>query len=169
MPLKLNVGISKKIGQPAYGSLGASCNVEVELDQSLLFDDVEAFQECVTNAYAACREAVTEELARQQAATTERAAQDRAAAGEHANGQTNGQPNGNHSQRASQKQISYAQKLAGQIRGLGMRRLEDLTQKMFAKPLADLSCLDASGLIDTLKDLKDGQIDLAEFLDAEAA
>jgi hypothetical protein len=34
MPLRLHVGLTKKIGQPDYGSLGASCSVEVELDQS---------------------------------------------------------------------------------------------------------------------------------------
>ena len=50
MPLKLNVGTCKKIGQPHYGSLGASCNVEIELDQSLLFDDLDAFQERVMHA-----------------------------------------------------------------------------------------------------------------------
>ena len=47
MPLKLNVGTCKKIGQPHYGSLGASCYVEIELDQSLIFDDVDAFQQRV--------------------------------------------------------------------------------------------------------------------------
>lgn len=35
MPITLNVGLSKKIGLPDYGSLGASCNVQVELDGSL--------------------------------------------------------------------------------------------------------------------------------------
>ena len=43
MPLKLNVGISKKIGLPDYGSLGTTCNVEVEVDGRLIFDDLDGF------------------------------------------------------------------------------------------------------------------------------
>ena len=43
MPLRLNVGLSKKIGQPDYGSLGATCHVEVELDGSLVQQDLETF------------------------------------------------------------------------------------------------------------------------------
>ena len=31
MPLKLSVGVSRKVGQPGYGSLGASCGVETVL------------------------------------------------------------------------------------------------------------------------------------------
>ena len=36
MPLKLNVGASKKIADQSYGSRGASVNVEMELDSALV-------------------------------------------------------------------------------------------------------------------------------------
>ena len=54
MPMTLNVGLSKKIGQPNYGSLGCSCNVQVELPANLVFDDPETFHRQVKNAYLAC-------------------------------------------------------------------------------------------------------------------
>jgi len=66
LPLTLNVGLSKKIGQPDYSSLAASCHVEVELDQSLIFHDLEEFHASVSSIFAACRQAVSDELARQQ-------------------------------------------------------------------------------------------------------
>ena len=169
MPLKLNVGTCKKIGQPDYGSLGVSCYVEIELDQSLLFDDLDAFQQRVMHAYTACREAVAEELARQQQGpTSEHADNHRAASPAPPNRPANGQSNGHSSHLASQKQLDYAQQLAGQIHGLGARRLETLANKMFGKPLGELSTLEASGLIDSLKDIKAGQIDLAAVLGGAA-
>jgi hypothetical protein len=53
MPLKLNVGISRKVGLPAYGSIGASCNLEVELDSRLLEQDLQGFHARVRRAYVA--------------------------------------------------------------------------------------------------------------------
>jgi hypothetical protein len=61
--LRLNVGTNRKIGQPDYGSAGASCNLELELDTGL-FQDLEGLQQVVKRAYAACNQAVNDELAR---------------------------------------------------------------------------------------------------------
>src|SRR5215212_9291581 len=63
MPLRLSVGVSKKVGLPEYSSAGAHCDLELELDSGLLAD-LAAFHERVRDAYVACHQAVNDELAR---------------------------------------------------------------------------------------------------------
>lgn len=183
MPLTLNVGISKKVGLPDFGSVGATCNVSVELDAALLSREPDAFQQHVRRAYAACSQAVNDELARQTTpgasgppgnaspapavaangngtAGSTQAKPASNVAGHAQQTNSNGNGNGNGSHGASQKQIGYINQLARQIRGLGVRKLDALTGKMFGKPLAGLSSLDASALIDQLKAIKDGSVSL---------
>jgi hypothetical protein len=64
MGLKLNVGVSRKVGQPDFGSLGATCNLELELDGTLLERDPAALQARIREAYQAAHQAVQDELAR---------------------------------------------------------------------------------------------------------
>jgi hypothetical protein len=66
MPLKLNVGVSRKIGLPDYGSAGASMNLELELEAGLLETDLDAFHKRVRTAYLEAQRAVVEEIARLQ-------------------------------------------------------------------------------------------------------
>jgi hypothetical protein len=69
--MKLNVGVSRKLGLPNFGSVGASCNLELELDATLLERDLEAFHAQIRGAYMAAHKAVHDELARLQAAGTQ--------------------------------------------------------------------------------------------------
>jgi hypothetical protein len=169
MPITINVGLNKKVGTANYGSVGASCNVSFEVGHDLLETDLTAFQQKVRNAFVACRQAVQDELARAQAdapidgasnGTVEHPAPEPPRA--------NGNKSNGNGHSASEKQMVFARQLAGQIKGLGVRKLESLASKMFGKPLAALTSLDASSLIDTLKSIKSGQIDLAVVLEGAA-
>jgi len=70
MPMKLNVGVSQKVGLPNFGSVGASCNLEMELDAGLLEKDLDGFHARIRAAYVAAHQAVHDELARLHAPAT---------------------------------------------------------------------------------------------------
>jgi hypothetical protein len=180
MSMKITVGLQKKLGLPDYGSLGASCRVELELPYGAVSDDLEGFQHHVREAYAACFQAVTEELARQQAPGKANNKTDNVRNGQSAvsadrpsdprqgngNGDNpiGGTGNARNGHGPSEKQLTYLRQLAKQVEGLGVRRLDTLTQKVFGKPVVGLSTFDASQLIDTLKAIKAGQVDLEAVL-----
>jgi hypothetical protein len=65
MAVTLSVGLQKKVGLPDYGSLGASCHVEFEIDRSLIDQDLDGFHHKAAGAFAACRQAINDQLAQQ--------------------------------------------------------------------------------------------------------
>jgi hypothetical protein len=164
MPLKLNVGVSRKLGLPDYCSAGASCNIEVELDAGLLQHDLGAFHGEVRAAFIAARQAVDDELVRLQAQpastsvpATVNGRGRRLGAPVQANGapvRTNGVPtrangtNGRAPMPATANQVKA-------IRAIARRRNTDLTgllaDEFGVEMPEDLTLSQASGLIDQLK------------------
>jgi len=189
--LKLNIGFNRKIGEANYGSRGASVNLEIEVESGVVREP-DKLQAKIGYLFELAKASVDAQLngvsQPQQPAPATGTSGNGAYANASANsGQSNANGNGNgHSShtngtsgngngtngnghRASDKQINFATQLAKGIRGLGTRRLDSLTGRMFGKPLADLTSLDASSLIDTLKAIKEGRVSLDAALSEGAA
>jgi hypothetical protein len=161
-----NIGLTRKVGEANYGSRGASVSLELELESSLV-NDPQRLHSSIRQLFDMTRTAVEEELHRngQPDAATNGNGHHRQRPERPAPQTTAGSTNGH---QASGKQIEYIARLAGQLPGFGPRRLEALAQKMFAKPLAGLTSMDASGLIDMLKAIKAGEVDLEKALNGAA-
>lgn len=59
---KIHVGIARKIGQPHFGSVGAECHLEIEIDGSLLRSPDESLPHRIQEAFNVCRREVDREL-----------------------------------------------------------------------------------------------------------
>jgi hypothetical protein len=166
--------------------------VEFELSSGLLQEDPEAFQRHIRNAYTACAQAVQEELTRHvepASAGGTRNGNGNGKEGGHGpstaktgevpvrddgSGPNNGHPNGNaadttNGQTATERQTRYLRTLAGQIPGLGIRRLDAAAQTAIGKPLAAFTSGDASTLIDLLIQVKAGEMALEALLEGDAS
>ena len=60
--IKLNAGFSRKVGEPNYGSRGASVNVELEVESSLV-GDPDGLMARIRNLFDIARQSVDAELA----------------------------------------------------------------------------------------------------------
>lgn len=149
--LKLNVGFTKKVGEANYGSRGATVNLELELDSSLV-GDAERLRERIKQLFVMAKSAVDEELAGGKSTG-------QCANGHDRNGddKPHGQANGN-GQTAGRRRDGTRPATASQVRALGAiaeRQGIELGDKLHARfgvrNPAELTITEASGLIDELK------------------
>lgn len=61
MPLKLNVGFSRKAGEPGFGSRGANLNLELEVDSTLVAEP-DRLQARIRELFGLAKASVDEEL-----------------------------------------------------------------------------------------------------------
>lgn len=188
--LKLNIGFNRKIGEANFSSRGASVNLEIEVESGVVrepdklqakIDYLFKLAKASVDAQLNGGEQQQQQQAAPAAASNGQANGPRgscgngsygnagAGQGSYVPGNGNGNGNGggggggggkNNGHRATEKQLNFATQLAKGIRGLGARRLDSLTGRMFGKPLGELTSLDASSLIDTLKAIKEGSVSL---------
>jgi hypothetical protein len=104
MVVTITAGFSRKVGEPNYGSRGASLHLEVELDRGML-EDQEQFRAEVEGIFERAREAVDREL--------QRGVPTRLEPCDTSNGSSDrGSENGRHSRLATPNQIHAIQRIA---------------------------------------------------------
>jgi len=153
MPVQINIGLNKKVGEPNYGSRGASVHLQTELDSGVI-DEPERLRTQICRLFALARRSLDEEL---HGATT-----DQRINGSEINGRSghqitnriadrNGHVIDGHSPGES-RSATPAQIRA--IHAIADHRGIDLTSDLRhcgVFRVADLSLSDASHLIDELK------------------
>ena len=139
--IKLNAGVSRKVGEPNYGSRGATVNVELELESSAA-QDTHVLHDRIRELFAIARQAVAEELGL--------SIQTGAPAASHpavANG------NGGSVRHASEAQIRAINAICSR---LGLDPHAEYHHRL-GRSIQDLTLPEASTLIDQLKQVQDGQ------------
>lgn len=166
MPMKLNVGLSRKVGEANYGSRGASVNLEQEVDATLI-NEPQRLQERIREMFRLAQEAVDEELhvePPQPAANTQRSTGPAATASRqpHANGRngasrsatTGYRSNGNGRQPANTPPPATASQVRALHAIANQQRLDlsALLRERFELDQPEkLTIAEASDLIDELK------------------
>ena len=151
MAAKLSVGLQKKVGLPNYGSMGASCHVEFEVDPAWIDTDPDRFRRKVHQAYDACHQAVQERLAREKHGDEF----PKTVLGNPPNGESAGRETANDSRPQRRHAGSATQNQLRAIFALARRQRIDpqrlVSERFDVDRPEDLSIREASSLIDELK------------------
>jgi hypothetical protein len=179
MSVKLNIGLSRKVGEANYGSRGASINLEVELDNGML-NNPDQLRERVHDLYVLARQSVDEELQRPAEAgpsefshgngNAQSNGSGRAATAANCNGHANGHAangNGNSNGYASHGnshsngqhgRVEVARATQSQIRAIfaitkrqGLDPHTVISERFRVHRMEDLTIREASAIIDELK------------------
>jgi len=147
--IKLNAGVSRKVGQPNFGSRGASVNVELELESSAT-QDANVLHDRIRRLFAIARDAVDEELGMSGQAGAPQAGQQPGASPRPA---ANG--NGHTVRPASEAQIRAINAICSR---LGLDPHAEAHRRL-GRGIQELTLPEASSLIDALKAAQNGQDD----------
>ena len=135
MPLRLNIAMSRKIGEPNYGSRGATVGLEMEVDTSLV-DQPPELQQRIANLFRLAKVAVDREL-------------DTAALGNGSSDNHNGTVIGGTRRRAATAAQLRAIRAIAEERNIDLPA--ELQHRFQVDRLDELSVDQASRLIDAIK------------------
>jgi hypothetical protein len=149
MTHKVTVGLQQKIGQPNFGSIGASCSIEVHLD-----DDEAVHPEVVTarvrQAFSQCRDCIAKELSLHEvvepneSSSREREPRPAASRPTTERGRTSDRPQ----RTATEAQVRAIRAIASKA---GVSLASELEQGFGVRNPNQLTIAQASHLIDSLK------------------
>lgn len=164
--MKTIVTVRKSINLMDQNPGDITCSIQLEIAQDFLLTDPDAFRHQVRAVVEACRKAINGEAAHdeppQEIAPV---AVPRSAVPESPRNVSE-QRNGG---RASDKQLVYLRQLARLVPAVGLRRLEEVAQNVCGKTTVVLSTAEASRLIDSLKAVKAGEMELQQLLPGASA
>ena len=140
MPLILTVSQSKKIGEPNFGSKGASVTLQIEVDSSMA-SDPSRLQQQICELFQQSRAAVEQELFGRDALPAEPHSGSPPANG-------NGNGHRSNGRRATQSQVRAIHAIANRQK---TNLVPLLSQRFQVGRPEDLSISEASNLIDSLK------------------
>jgi hypothetical protein len=142
MPLKLNVGLSRKVGEANYGSRGTSVDVELEVDSSLV-NEPDKLKDRIRQLFGLIRTSLADELNGNNGHASPAKSDSQAAP----------QPAGSNGQGAGPRPATQSQvkALFAITKGQGINLARLVQERFQVRRADDLNIKQASQLIEELK------------------